>query len=195
MISIYTSRGQRFFANIVAICVGSNVFFQTFLAYVNYPGVPWKVRLFECAVSLTGSKPILDAYRVSSGVEKREGCLISCFMDMAITRACELFFECIPLTLVQVYVLLDRRNSGDGNVERSDELCTACNTATLVILTNTVIPNCFRHSLIAEFGFVEIGSLSMSALTTGFITAIVTFDFDTKRDNRKDSPEFYGAIR
>jgi len=35
----------------------------------------------------------------------------------------------------------------------------------------------------------------MSALTTGFITAIVTFDFDTKRDNRKDSPEFYGAIR
>ena len=65
----------------------------------------------------------------------------------------------------------------------------------MVILTNTVIPNCFRHSLIAEFGFVEIGSLSMSALTTGFITAIVTFDFDTKRDNRKDGPEFYGAIR
>ena len=39
-----------------------------------------------------------------------------------------------------------------------------------------------------------VGSLIVSALTTGFISASISFDYDVDPAKRKESPEFYGYI-
>jgi hypothetical protein len=64
------------------------------------------------------------------------------------------------------------------------------------------IPGCVMQLYVAV-GTLQSGgrvsnrailSLAVSALSTGFSSATITFDFDTGVQERKDDPEFYGFI-
>jgi hypothetical protein len=41
---------------------------------------------------------------------------------------------------------------------------------------------------------VALGSIIMSACTTGFTAATISFDFDVGPQRRRDEPDFYGYI-
>jgi hypothetical protein len=41
---------------------------------------------------------------------------------------------------------------------------------------------------------VALGSIVMSACTTGFTAATISFDFDVSPQRRRDEPAFYGYI-
>jgi len=43
-----------------------------------------------------------------------------------------------------------------------------------------------------EAGTFALGSIEISALTTGFSSAMITFDFDVNVPHRRNQPKFYG---
>jgi hypothetical protein len=54
----------------------------------------------------------------------------------------------------------------------------------------------FMQSVRSEGGWskVALGSIIVSALTTGFTSAVISFDFDVTPQRRRDEPDFYGYI-
>ncbi|GMH46354.1 hypothetical protein TrRE_jg4299 [Triparma retinervis] len=112
MVQIYAGRGETFQESFVLACVVSCLACQTFCAFINHPNIPPCERFAECLVAAIGCRPIVDAYRVSLGVAKRQGSLVTPFMDMAINRVIELCFESVPMTILQVYVLLNQLRQG-----------------------------------------------------------------------------------
>jgi hypothetical protein len=86
MVQIYAGRGETFQESFVLACVVSCLACQTFCAFINHPNIPPCERFAECLVAAIGCRPIVDAYRVSLGVAKRQGSLVTPFMDMAINR-------------------------------------------------------------------------------------------------------------
>ena len=46
----------------------------------------------------------------------------------------------------------------------------------------------------AGFSGIAIASLAVSALTTGFISASISYDWDSDPQNRIESPSFYGYL-
>ena len=45
-----------------------------------------------------------------------------------------------------------------------------------------------------KFSKVALGSIIVSACTTGFTAATISFDFDVNPQRRRDEPAFYGYI-
>jgi hypothetical protein len=45
-----------------------------------------------------------------------------------------------------------------------------------------------------KIGKVALGSIIVSACTTGFTAATISFDFDVSPNRRRDEPAFYGYI-
>ena len=54
----------------------------------------------------------------------------------------------------------------------------------------------FMQSIKSEGGWskVALGSILVSALSTGFTSAVISFDFDVSPQRRRDEPTFYGYI-
>jgi hypothetical protein len=54
----------------------------------------------------------------------------------------------------------------------------------------------FMKSMRSEDGWSKaaLGSILVSALTTGFTSAVISFDFDVTPQRRRDEPAFYGYI-
>ena len=54
----------------------------------------------------------------------------------------------------------------------------------------------FMQSIKSEGGWskVALGSIIVSALTTGFTSAVISFDFDVSPKRRRNEPTFYGYI-
>ena len=54
----------------------------------------------------------------------------------------------------------------------------------------------FMQSIKSEDGWskVALGSILVSALSTGFTSAVISFDFDVSPQRRRDEPIFYGYI-
>ena len=54
----------------------------------------------------------------------------------------------------------------------------------------------FMQSLKSKGGWSKaaLGSILISALTTGFTSAVISFDFDVAPQRRRDEPTFYGYI-
>ena len=47
---------------------------------------------------------------------------------------------------------------------------------------------------VGQASTAALASLSISALTTGFTSATISFDMDTDPMQRKNNPEFYGYV-
>jgi hypothetical protein len=45
-----------------------------------------------------------------------------------------------------------------------------------------------------KFSKVALGSIIVSACTTGFTAATISFDFDVAPQRRRDEPDFYGYV-
>ena len=58
---------------------------------------------------LLGFKPMVDAYRVSSGKPGDSRYLTDYYMEMNTNRTVEMFAEAIPAGLIEVYMLLNSR--------------------------------------------------------------------------------------
>jgi hypothetical protein len=41
---------------------------------------------------------------------------------------------------------------------------------------------------------VALGSIAVSAITTGFTASMISFDFDVNPRHRRETPDFYGYI-
>ena len=46
----------------------------------------------------------------------------------------------------------------------------------------------------SEISKVALGSIIVSACTTGFTAAMISYDFDVSPERRRDEPAFYGYI-
>jgi hypothetical protein len=99
MINKFYEMGNAGAANGLLAMVGANLAFQLIIVYVQTQGLKknkWRTALFEMLSVITFVKPGLDAHRVARGAEQPPGAAVKPLMEMAFTKAGELFFEAIP---------------------------------------------------------------------------------------------------
>jgi hypothetical protein len=107
----------------------------------------------ECLYVVTFLKPMVEAYRVATGLEDDE-LTISPLTEMGYSKSCELACEAVPGLILQIFILL-----------------TSSTKSPLLLV-----------------------SMAVSTLTTGFTSAMLSYDMDVSMDHRKKIPEFYGFI-
>ncbi|GMI33932.1 hypothetical protein TeGR_g14783, partial [Tetraparma gracilis] len=109
MINKFYEMGDAGAANGLLAMVGANLAFQLIIVYVQTQGLKknkWRTALFEMLSVITFVKPGLDAHRVARGAEQPPGAAVKPLMEMAFTKAGELFFEAIPGLILQITALL-----------------------------------------------------------------------------------------
>jgi len=137
----WNQEGKRGFAVVLLAMILASIFMQLLVVLFQNTKRTKKVKrtlLFESMIVLTGMKPGVDAFRVSSGVRRDADHSFAPRTELVATKVCELVFESIPGCFVLVYAVL---KSASVEGERS-----------------------------------AIFSVLISALTTGFSSASISFD-------------------
>jgi len=83
----------------------------------------------------------------------------------------------------------------DSTIDSLTEMM--CNKSSELVTKS--IPGCVLQMYVwlsnpEEAGSFALGSVGISALTTGFSSAMIAFDFDVDIPHRKNQPNFYGYI-
>ena len=88
------------------------------------------------------------------------------------------------------------------STNREDEETTADSLSEIIInkaaeLATESIPGCVLQVYVwltrpEEAGSFALGSIGISALTTGFASAMIAFDLDVDVPHRRNQPKFYG---
>ncbi|GMH71543.1 hypothetical protein TL16_g05678 [Triparma laevis f. inornata] len=147
--------GQAKFAYATLAMLSVSIFFQLCAVVLIQPKTTkLKDYMVEISSVMFFVKPAVDAYRVASGNKTKEGVMASPFLEMTLIKIIELFSECIPASIVQIYVVFF--NEGGS---------------------------------IAAYT-----SIFASLMTSGFICATISYDFDTSPTRRKQVADFYGII-
>ena len=90
------------------------------------------------------------------------------------------------------------------STNHEDEEATIDSLSEMIInkcteLATESIPGCVLQLYVylnnpEEAGSFALGSIGISALTTGFSSAMIAFDYDVDVPHRRDQPKFYGYI-
>ena len=87
-----------------------NLAMQLLLVLVQYKKKPLEL-LKECLIVATGAKPVVDAFRISSGKEQEGHHVFSPLVELVAGKVCEMFGESIPGCLLQCFVFLKGERS------------------------------------------------------------------------------------
>ena len=108
----YESEELYMKANLLLAMILSNLFVEIMLVLGVYQQKNWRVKLSESLICLLFLRPVVDAYRVSSGhsdIDKIDGLL-----ELVINKCIELGCESIPGCILQLYVWM--LNPGEAGV-------------------------------------------------------------------------------
>ncbi|GMH64607.1 hypothetical protein TrST_g10090 [Triparma strigata] len=97
-------------AYFIMACISATMLFQCLISYGQYHKCGKERVLREVLPVMFGFKPMVDAYRVSSGKPGDSRFLTDHYMEMNTNRTVEMFAEAIPAGLIQVYMLLNLGN-------------------------------------------------------------------------------------
>ncbi|GMH94241.1 hypothetical protein TL16_g12850, partial [Triparma laevis f. inornata] len=108
VIRYFLANGQTGFATANIVMLSVTLFLSFFVSILNTMGTRgWKKNLaYEALFTFTFLKPALDAYRVSSGAEQKEGQVMPPLSELMYTKAIEMVSEAIPSACVQTFALL-----------------------------------------------------------------------------------------
>jgi hypothetical protein len=179
MIYTYATTDQQGTALSLAIMVGLCLLGQLFLVWVQTHKGPRRVMLKEMLIVLSGTKPGIDAKRVADGNEQAEHAAVNPEMELTTTRCFELVCESIPGT------------RASARIQSRFIRLFSLFAGTLLQLT-ALVKNMREND--GDYSKRALGSIIMSACTTGFTAATISFDFDVNPQKRRDDPAFYGYI-
>ena len=148
--------GKEIFYKLSLSMLLASFFLSLSIVCAQHRKMGWKALVLESIPIFVGLKPAVDAYRVASGAEIKEGQIFHPLMEMQYMRGIEMFAEAIPGVIIQLSAILTH-DRGDAS-------------------------------------FAALLSLSVSALTTGIVSASFCYDIDTDPGHRNDDPEFYGFV-
>ena len=86
--------------------IGSSLFFQVIIVYVQTKKRGLKVTTYEIAIVLLMLKPAVDAKRVANGDAQAEGAVFDPETELVYTKTGEIAMESIPSSILQTYALL-----------------------------------------------------------------------------------------
>jgi len=104
---MYYDEGRGSLATITLSLIGLSACLQCGLVYINNKAKPAGTLMKELLITITFTKPIVDAYRVANGKIQQPGEVLSPLSDMLGTKMCEIFGESIPGLVVQVVALVN----------------------------------------------------------------------------------------
>lgn len=104
-VQFFNTEGQVGYGKTNAIFIGLTMIMQILLAY-GQNSKKFSNFLKDSAFIMIGFKPALDAYKVGSGVEKRDHQIMGPLIEMSVCKGVEMVFEAIPASIVQIYALL-----------------------------------------------------------------------------------------
>ena len=152
------------YRNLSIVSLSCSMLLQLMVAYFQNRNAGSWKVFKECLIVLFGLKAPWDAYRVAMGAEHEAGAVFEPLIEMTLSKCVELFTESIPAILIQTAAIL--------NVIESGGTFTGENRVTKTSLT----------------------SLFVSVMAVGFVSATISYDFDTDPKRRAKNPEFYGYV-
>jgi hypothetical protein len=186
--------------------IGLNMSTQLGIVYMQTrKGRGWKRRmLLEMLIVVTAIKPGVDAWRVARGDEQHKHSAVDPETELAFSRASEMVFESIPGCILQVrHGGREGAGGGGGVYLRCAAFIFRRPHARVPCPANGRTHSCARSQTRAILQSVKggarvskaaLGSICVSALTTGFASASISTDYDCGLQRRRDSPEFYGYM-
>mmetsp|Transcript_24058 Transcript_24058/g.50003 ORF Transcript_24058/g.50003 Transcript_24058/m.50003 type:complete len:508 (-) Transcript_24058:50-1573(-) len=106
MIGRYAERGKFNYVLATAICVGLNLLTQSIMVFSTNRSETWLHQIKEQLYVFTLLKPGVDVYRVTTDSTDKISS-ISARSEMTAARASEMFFEGLPLTVIQLAAMLE----------------------------------------------------------------------------------------
>jgi hypothetical protein len=164
MIYRYWTTEERGTAMSLAIMVGLSLSVQLLVVWGQNRKGPRSVMLKEMLIVLSGIAPGVHAMRVANGSEKSEHAPMEPEMELTFTRSIEMVLESIPGECAR------RGVAGSGvGCQRMEELTR--------VLSGCVLQLYVLLPTLKTGGFSKraFGSIIVSALTTGFSAATISF--------------------
>ncbi|GMI39514.1 hypothetical protein TrCOL_g11746 [Triparma columacea] len=84
----------------------ANLFLQAILVHFQNRTFPLRTRIWEQVYVWTMVKPGVDAWRVASETEHEAGKVVDPYMEMVITKSCEIVAESVPGALIQMSAIV-----------------------------------------------------------------------------------------
>ncbi|GMH72745.1 hypothetical protein TL16_g05998 [Triparma laevis f. inornata] len=164
----YHEDGRHNYRNMCIVSILAAMFLQLVLVFSQHKHQGFFRVMREGFWVLTGLKTTADAYRVATAQQKEHGSMMDPLEEMTYSKCIEIFAEAIPGILIQMKSMLELPEVGEGG-EGDSEFFGSKNVALLV-------------------------SIGISALTVGFTSGQISYDYDSDPERRDKSPEFYGFI-
>jgi hypothetical protein len=153
--------GTIVYGKILIGMIATCLLLQVLCVYIQNMGRPPKL-LKEILFVLTGTKPGVDAMRVSSGKEIEEGNAFDPKTELVMTKGIELFAESIPGKILRCMC--------------ASSFCfTSLANPTFIMPTGCVL-QCYVLILSKEKTPRAIVSIAISAMTAGFVSASMSFE-------------------
>ena len=188
VVATYYSEGLNGQANAMLGMISVNLFIQILIVLAQYQKKRWTVKLKEALITLLFLRPIVDAYRVATTSPYRsEETTFDSLSEMVINKVSIALRELENIHFVltppmPVFLSLFFAFFFMQGAELACESIPGCVLQIFILMT---------HSEVSRGSLVSIG---ISALTTGFTSAMISFDKDVDAQCRKKQPKFYGEL-
>ena len=127
MIVVYFSEGQNGNASLLLAMIGTCLFFQFLIAWMQTRTGPRREMAAEMLIALSGIKPGVDAMRVAGGAEMGEHMAVDYLMELTLTKCIEIFSESIPGKLLPTNSMSNTTNTTSQGVSfRCWLTCECC---------------------------------------------------------------------
>jgi len=178
----YYSAGLNTQANILLAMIAANMAAQILVVIALYSKKSWQRKLYEVVITVTFLRPPVDAYRVSTNQIDDE-LSVNPLSEMVSDKRRE------PQPAHSLATTNPKTNPTQPTQMFNKGTELACES----------IPGCILQCWVflgnsEQAGFFAALSIIISALTTGYSSAMISFDMDVDLPHRKVQPNFYGYV-
>ncbi|GMI02300.1 hypothetical protein TrVE_jg14138 [Triparma verrucosa] len=159
MILVFFAEGRTNFAVTLLIFLSITMLLHGIITVLQNYGVGAKQTMLQVLLTLSGFKPVYEAYQVGTAADVMPGQKLSPEVEMTASRVIELFSENIPATFIQISAIID-------------------------LIKGSESPS-----------MVSIGSLLITLLSAGMISAQISYDYDVEPLGRLEQPLYYGMLK
>ena len=182
VVGTYYSEGLHGQANAMLGMISANLFIQLLTVLAVYQKKRWTVKLKEVIITLLFLRPVVDAYRISTNYDDGES-TVDPLVEMILNKVRSCTIHYLRIKILHLLTFEPSVCPFVQGVELATESIPGCVLQIYVLLTKTGVA-----------GAGPIVSIGISALTTGFASAMIAFDKDVDAKGRKHQPTFYGEL-